>query len=52
MSPPTSSGNPSAERTTSLAGRERSDMPERIKEKILGKNAEASFALAETLNDS
>ena len=38
-------GDPSAEENYVTRWRERSDMPERIKEKILGKNAERFFHL-------
>jgi predicted TIM-barrel fold metal-dependent hydrolase len=47
--PPTASdlphGDPSAEENYVTRWRERSDMPERVKEKILGKNAERIFRL-------
>jgi predicted TIM-barrel fold metal-dependent hydrolase len=38
-------GDPSAEENYVTRWRERSDMPERVKEKILGKNAERFFRL-------
>ena len=38
-------GDPSAEENYVSRWRERSDMPERVKEKILGKNAEPFFGL-------
>ena len=38
-------GDPSAEENYVIRWRERSDMPERVKEKILGKNAQRFFRL-------